>query len=64
MGFFTGLDAEGYDRQYNDRQLIKRIAGYFKPFQIKLIWITILLLLIAGAGAVSPVIVARIVDAI
>ncbi|MEZ4668986.1 MAG: ABC transporter ATP-binding protein [Anaerolineae bacterium] len=32
MGFLMdGLDAEAYDRQYNDRVLVKRIVGYFRP---------------------------------
>ena len=26
-----GLDAEEYDRQYNDRELVGRILGYFRP---------------------------------
>lgn len=62
MAFFSGLDAEGYDRQYTDRQLIARIGTYFKPFSLQLVWITIMLLVIAGAGAFTPVVVARIVD--
>ena len=31
MGFFEGLNAEKYDRQYSDRQLLRRIGDYFKP---------------------------------
>src|SRR5574340_856638 len=32
MGFFMdGLDAEAYDRQYTDRDLVRRVLGYFKP---------------------------------
>jgi hypothetical protein len=32
MGFIMdGLDAEAYDREYTDRQLLARIIGYFKP---------------------------------
>jgi hypothetical protein len=32
MGFLMdGLDAEAYDRKYNDRELVRRIAGYFWP---------------------------------
>jgi len=62
MGFFTGLDAERYDRQYSDRQLTRRIGGYFKPYTKQLTLVTILLLIIAGAGALTPVVVASIVD--
>lgn len=32
MGFIMdGLDSEGYDRQYGDRTLLKRVATYFWP---------------------------------
>jgi ABC-type multidrug transport system fused ATPase/permease subunit len=32
MGFImSGLDAEDYDRQYGDRELLDRILGYFRP---------------------------------
>ena len=32
MGFIMdGLDAEGYDRQYDDRALVRRVATYFWP---------------------------------
>jgi ATP-binding cassette subfamily B protein len=64
MGFFTGLDSEGYDRQYSDRQLITRMAGYFRPYGRRLLVATFLILLMALLGAVTPVIVARGVDAL
>ncbi len=33
MGFIMdGLAAEGYDREYTDGQLLRRIYGYFRPF--------------------------------
>jgi ATP-binding cassette subfamily B protein len=59
MGFFSGLDIESYDRQYGDRQLVKRIAGYFSPYNIQLVFITLLLLVIAAAGAATPLLVAE-----
>ncbi len=32
MGFIMdGLDAEAYDRKYTDRDLVRRIARYFRP---------------------------------
>ena len=32
MGFIMdGIDAEAYDRQYSDRQLMRRIGSYFRP---------------------------------
>jgi ATP-binding cassette subfamily B protein len=62
MGFFSGLASEGYDRQYSDRQLVGRIVGYFKPYMLRLVGVTLLVLVIAGAGAVMPVVVSKIVD--
>lgn len=37
MGFFSGLEQEGYDRQYSDRQLVKRMVGYFRPHKKRLV---------------------------
>lgn len=31
MGIFGSLEAEAYDRVYSDKELISRIAGYFRP---------------------------------
>lgn len=64
MGFFSGLDAERYDRQYSDRELVKRISGYFMAYRLQMVLITILLLVIAGAGALLPVLVAQIINQI
>jgi ATP-binding cassette subfamily B protein len=62
MGFFSSLDQEGYDRQYADRELMRRMADYFWPYRKQLIVVVILLITIAGAGAANPVIVSRGVD--
>jgi ATP-binding cassette subfamily B protein len=62
MGFFSGLNAEKYDRQYSDRQLVGRIADYFRPQRTRLIGILWLVLAIGAIGASLPVIVARLVD--
>ncbi|MBN2145818.1 MAG: ABC transporter ATP-binding protein [Anaerolineales bacterium] len=62
MGFFSGLDNEGYDRQYSDRQLFTRMAAYFRPHVRRLVAITLLLLVISLTGAALPVIVARGLD--
>jgi ABC-type multidrug transport system fused ATPase/permease subunit len=48
MGFLMdGLDAEAFDRQYTDRALIKRIAGYFRPKQT--LMASVALLIIGGS---------------
>lgn len=62
MSFFSGLETEAYDRQYTDRTLMQRIAGYFRPHKAAFILIVILLLIIALAGAATPIIVSRGVD--
>ena len=62
MGFFSNLDIEGYDRQYTDRQLIRRIVEYFQPHSRRLIVVIILLLLISLSSAAQPIIVARGID--
>ena len=62
MGFFSNLDAEGYDRQYSDRELIQGIGAYFKPYAKRLLLIALMLLLIAGSNATLPVLVGRGID--
>jgi ATP-binding cassette subfamily B protein len=62
MGFFAGLNVEKYDRQYSDRELIRRIGGYFKPQGRRLAWVTVLVVAIATIGASLPIVVSRLVD--
>ena len=62
MSFFAGLDTEAYDRQYTDRQLAGRMAGYFRPHIRSVVLVVLLLLVIALASAASPLIVSHGVD--
>jgi ATP-binding cassette subfamily B protein len=62
MGFFSGLDSEGYDRQYSDRQLVGRITAYFRSYSKQLAAVTVLMLVTALATAATPVLVSRGVD--
>jgi ATP-binding cassette subfamily B protein len=57
MGFFDGLDAEKYDRTYSDRELFGRMVSYFKPQWRRLLGVSLLTLLMAGAGSMLPIIV-------
>ncbi len=59
MGFFDGLDAEKYDRTYSDRELFKRIVGYFKPQWKQLVGVSLFTLAIAGAGSMLPIMVSH-----
>lgn len=62
MGFFAGLNAEKYDREYTDRQLAARIMTYFKPFIKRLMIVVVATLLVSGSDAVQPIIVSRGLD--
>jgi ATP-binding cassette subfamily B protein len=62
MGFFAGLNDEKYDRQYSDRDLTRRIAGYFKPQSKRLAIVSLLVIVIAGIGAALPVVVSNMVN--
>ena len=64
MGFFAGLNDEKYDRQYTDRELMRRIFEYFKPQTKRLVWVIVLVVILAGIGAALPVVVARMVDSL
>jgi ATP-binding cassette subfamily B protein len=62
MGFFAGLNDEKYDRQYTDRDLLRRILDYFKPQKTRFVWVLLLVVVLAVIGAALPVVVARMVD--
>jgi len=62
MGFFGGLNAEKYDRQYTDHQLVGRITEYFKPQSRRLVIVSVLVIIIAFIGAALPIAVSRMVD--
>ncbi|HZW04980.1 MAG TPA: ABC transporter ATP-binding protein [Anaerolineaceae bacterium] len=62
MGFFRGIAAEKYDRQYTDRELFRRILYYFRPHLPRIGLISVAVLVVSGAGAANPLIVSRGVD--
>ena len=62
MGFFSGLAAEKYDRQYSDKKLFNRIFDYFKPQSNRLYVVGVTILIRAVIEAFNPVIVARGLD--
>ena len=62
MGFFSGLNDEKYDRQYTDRELVRRIVGYFGPQKKRLGTVSLLVVAIAGIGASLPVTVSNMVN--
>ena len=63
MGFILdGLETEEYDRTYSDRELVRRVVSYFRPYgrQMALVVLTIVLNSAAGTGA--PIIISRAID--
>jgi ATP-binding cassette subfamily B protein len=62
MGFFSSLNAEAYDREYTDKQLLQRIARYLQAHRQKLGLASAAMLLISVTNAASPVLMGRAVD--
>lgn len=62
MGFFSGLAAEKYDRQYSDQKLFRRIVDYFRTQSKRLIIVGVTILIRSIIEALSPVVVARGLD--
>jgi ATP-binding cassette subfamily B protein len=62
MSVFYGLDKEAYDRQYADRELLRRIFGYFSPHRRYVSFVGALVAGIALIGAAQPLIVSRGLD--
>jgi ABC-type multidrug transport system fused ATPase/permease subunit len=63
MGFIMdGLDAEAYDRTYQDRQLLGRIIGYFRPHIFTMVMVAVLIMLNSVMDAAFPFLIARSLD--
>ena len=63
MGFIMdGLDAEAYDREYKDSQLLARIVGYFKPHLSIMGIIAMMIVLNSVMDAAFPFLIARSLD--
>lgn len=64
MGFFSGLNAEAYDRSYRDRDLAVRMLAYFRAHNRRIAFAIIAILLIAASSAATPILISRSVDLI
>jgi ATP-binding cassette subfamily B protein len=58
----AGLDAESYDREYNNRELVDRLASYFRPWLRRFVVIVVCVTLFSLAQAGAPLLAARGVD--
>ncbi len=62
MSVFYGLDTEAYDRQYSDRELLRRITGFFAPYRARVLAVGGLIAALSIMGAAQPIIVSRGLD--
>jgi ATP-binding cassette subfamily B protein len=62
MSLFRGLDREAYDREYSDRELLGRIASYFRPYFRRVLAITVVIIAIASVGAGQLFVISRGLD--
>ncbi|NDJ62070.1 MAG: ABC transporter ATP-binding protein [Chloroflexi bacterium] len=63
MGFIMdGLDAEAYDRQYGDGELVRRIIGYFRPQAKRMAVVAAAVLLSSIVNAIVPIYISDSLD--
>ncbi len=63
MGFILdGLESEAYDRSYSDRELVRRILHYFRPYLREMILVASLLLLYSAGGSAGPILISYGLD--
>jgi ATP-binding cassette subfamily B protein len=65
MGFILdGLDTEAYDRQYTDRELVRRIVSYFHPYARQMGAVVAMLTLNSLTGTGGPILISKAIDLI
>jgi len=63
MGFvLDGLETESYDRNYSDRELVRRIVRYFRPYGRQMLVVAVMVTLNSAAGTGGPILIARAID--
>ncbi|HEV8194977.1 MAG TPA: ABC transporter ATP-binding protein [Ktedonobacterales bacterium] len=63
MGFIMdGLEQETYDRAYSDRDLLRRVLGYFRPKLRLMTFVAVMVVLNSVMDTVSPVLISRGLD--
>ena len=65
MGFILdGLDTEAYDRHYSDRELVRRIISYFRPYARQMALVAAMIALNSAAGTGGPIIISKAIDVV
>jgi ATP-binding cassette subfamily B protein len=63
VGFIMhGLDAEDYDRKYDDKVLVSRIGAYFRPALVVMVIVAALIVLNSVASMLNPLLADRIAN--
>jgi ATP-binding cassette subfamily B protein len=63
MGFILdGLETEAYDRTYRDRELLRRLLGYFRPYTGRMILVAAAISLNSVAGTAGPILISKGID--
>jgi len=63
MGFIMdGLDAESFDRNYTDTELVRRILGYFRPYLTKMVVVSVVVFLSSLMDLALPIIISAAID--
>src|SRR2546422_2003404 len=65
MGFvIDGLEADAYDRSYSDRDLLRRIVGYFRPALPAMLFVAAMVVLTSVMDTALPLAISRGIDAL
>jgi ATP-binding cassette, subfamily B, bacterial len=65
MGFvLDGLDKEAYDREYSDRELVRRISAYFRPYARTMMTVALMIVLASSVDMGIPILISRGIDAL
>jgi ATP-binding cassette subfamily B protein len=62
MGFMYGLREEGYDREYSDRELLRRIYRYFLPHARQVVLVAVITVTTSLISVVPRIVMARGLD--
>lgn len=63
MGFIMdGLNAEDFDRNYTDTELVRRILGYFRPYGIKMVIVASVVFLSSLMDLALPIVISGAID--
>lgn len=65
MGFIMdGLNAEDYDRNYTDTELVKRILGYFRPHLPKMVIVSSVVFVSSLMDLALPIVISAAIDSL